>query len=66
LLANYFGITGTDIDSQNDYDGDGKCDLSIWRETEGNFYILRSTDGVLNVIHWGQPNDFPIAGYDTH
>jgi hypothetical protein len=66
VAAYAFGTTGTDIDAQADYDGDGRTDPAIWRETDGNFYILRSTDGRLDVVHWGSANDFPIAGYDTH
>ncbi|MEZ5305889.1 MAG: hypothetical protein R2684_01965 [Pyrinomonadaceae bacterium] len=66
FMIRSFGLTGIDYTTQNDYDGDGKTDMAIWRDTEGTFYVLRSTDLGLTVNHWGQANDFPVAAYDTH
>jgi hypothetical protein len=66
LTAVSFGITGTDLTVQNDYDGDNKTDIAIWRNSNGTFFVLRSTDGVLTSAQWGLPNDFPVAAYDTH
>jgi spore coat protein A, manganese oxidase len=63
-----FGVTGTDLTVQNDYDGDGKCDIAIWRETVGDFYYLTSSSNSTALVnfHWGASGDFPAAGYDTH
>ncbi|MEZ5427175.1 MAG: VCBS repeat-containing protein [Pyrinomonadaceae bacterium] len=66
FVANTFGLIASDLNVQNDYDGDGKTDIAVWRDTDGSFYILRSSDGVLNVIQWGAASDFPVASYDTH
>ena len=66
LLAHSFGITGTDYNVQNDYDGDGKNDAAVWRDTNGTFYTLRSSNGGLTSVQWGSPYDLPIANYDTH
>ena len=66
LTAVGFGDTVTDITAQNDYDGDGKADLAIWRNSTGQFWVLQSTNGVYTAVQWGLPNDFPVAGYDTH
>jgi hypothetical protein len=66
-VANFgFGVTGTDVLAQNDYDGDGKTDIAVWRNTTGRFYVLNSSNFTMSVINWGQPNDIPVASYDTH
>jgi hypothetical protein len=62
-----WGLTGSDLPVQNDYDGDGKTDLAVWRDTDGNFYYLKSDNsGNFVASHWGQSNDYPVASYDTH
>ena len=60
-----WGVTGTDLTVQNDYDGDGKTDLAVWRNSDGKWYVFRSSGG-FDVVTWGVSNDFPIPGYDTH
>ncbi len=48
-----------------DYDGDGKDDLAVWRESDGKWYIFRSTDGTFYSVSWGQTGDVPVPGdYD--
>nr|HMS41008.1 hypothetical protein [Pyrinomonadaceae bacterium] len=67
LIAKPFGITEYDIPTQNDYDADGKTDISVWRETDGTFYVLKSAgSGETTFASWGLISDFPIASYDTH
>ncbi len=47
-----------------DFDGDGKSDLSVFRPSEGNWYLNRSTAG-FSVINWGISSDVPVPGdYD--
>lgn len=66
LNANVFGNLDTDLNVQNDYDGDGKTDLAIWRDSDASFYVLQSSNNALSVVQWGAASDFPVASYDTH
>ncbi len=66
LQVESFGATGTDLLVQGDYDGDGKTDVAVWRDTNGIYYIKGSMTGNLIAYQFGTSNDFPIASYDTH
>jgi hypothetical protein len=44
-----------------DFDGDGKTDLSVYRPSEGNWYLQRSTAG-FGVINWGNATDTLVPG----
>jgi hypothetical protein len=39
-----------------DFDGDHKADVSLFRPSEGNWYMIRSSDGFLG-FHFGLPGD---------
>jgi cytochrome c peroxidase len=48
-----------------DFDGDGRTDVSVFRPTDGNWYIHRSSDSTFAVIHWGIETDrLAPADYD--
>lgn len=50
--------------SRADFDGDGRTDISVFRNNEGNWYINRSS-GSFAEQKWGLENDIPIPGdYD--
>lgn len=40
-----------------DFDGDGKSDMSIYRPSNGQWWILRSSDGNNNAFQFGSAND---------
>jgi cytochrome c peroxidase len=40
-----------------DFDGDGKTDISVFRPTDGNWYILRSSGNNLSAINFGISSD---------
>ena len=48
-----------------DFDGDGIGDLTIFRDSDGTWWWLRSSDNVVNIATWGQSGDTPVpADYD--
>lgn len=52
------------VRSRADFDGDGKTDVSVFRPSEGNWYLNRSTAGFA-AVKWGVSGDVPVPGdYD--
>ena len=51
----------TVIKSRADFDGDGKTDVSVFRPSEGNWYLSRSTAG-FGVITFGSAGDRLVPG----
>ncbi len=52
---------------RSDFDGDGKVDVSVYRNSEGTWYLNRSREG-FTAIHWGAPGgtDILVPGdYDN-
>jgi spore coat protein A, manganese oxidase len=59
-----FGASG-DRFVPADFDGDGIGDIVVWRQSEGNWYWLRSSDSTFRGVHWGSSGDIPVpADYD--
>ena len=49
---------------RGDFDGDGRTDVSVFRPSEGNWYLNQSRAGFA-VLHWGIPSDRIVpADYD--
>ena len=48
-----------------DFDGDGRQDAAVFRQTEGVWYIRQSGDGQLRAVVWGLASDRAVpADYD--
>jgi len=56
-----FGLS-TDKLAPADYDGDGKTDVAVWRESEGNFYILNSSNNSVRTENFGLAGDVLTVG----
>jgi hypothetical protein len=49
------------VESRGDFDNDGKTDLSVFRPSEGNWYLSQSTAG-FGVVNWGISSDVLTPG----
>lgn len=60
-IARYIGDTAADFD----YDRDGAGDISVFRPSESNWYVLGSASNSASGFHWGNSTDKPVsADYD--
>jgi hypothetical protein len=55
------GPSNTTNEARADFDGDGKTDISVFRPSEGNWYLNQTTAG-FGVIKWGVSSDVLTPG----
>jgi hypothetical protein len=60
------GFAGGDVAVPEDFDGDGKADIAVWRSdpTAANFYILLSSNSTLRTEQFGKAGDDPTVSRD--
>ena len=75
-FVNYNGTTNmwaadwgiaTDFFTPEDFDGDGKTDLAVWRDSgDGFFYIFQSQTNTVRIVRFGLSGDEPriVGDYD--
>jgi hypothetical protein len=59
--ATHWGIR-SDIFAIEDYDGDGRDDITVFRPSSGTWYVLKSSDNNLVSRVWGAATDAPLTG----
>ncbi|MDQ3220432.1 MAG: VCBS repeat-containing protein [Acidobacteriota bacterium] len=66
VVSDIWGMAASDLPTQGDYNGDGRTEYSVFRQTTGTFFNM--TVGTRNQFseQWGMGGDFPVALYNTH
>jgi subtilisin-like proprotein convertase family protein len=63
-----FGVAASDLGIRGDFDGDGKADVAVYRTSAGSpansFFIIRSSNGVVQSQNWGNFNSDYIVPAD--
>jgi hypothetical protein len=56
-VVSFTAAPATTITRNADFDGDGRTDASVFRPSDGNWYVSKSSDGALQVATWGLSTD---------
>ena len=61
VIQTQFGLSAEDFMTPGDFDGDGRADIAVWRDTTGTWYRLNSSTGTFVVNNFGLTGDEPVA-----
>jgi glucose/arabinose dehydrogenase len=64
ILITQFGIVN-DVPVVGDYDGDARDDIAVWRPSDGNWYILNSSNNSFVAYNFGLSGDIPAPASDV-
>jgi Glucose / Sorbosone dehydrogenase/FG-GAP-like repeat len=64
ILITQFGLAN-DVPIPGDYDSDAKDDIAVWRPSDGNWYILNSSNNAFSAYHFGSNGDIPAPSVDA-
>jgi hypothetical protein len=62
VIMQAFGFATDDPTVPGDYDGDGRTDFAVYRRSgnTGTFFVLRSSDNILQTFQFGLASDQPV------
>lgn len=58
--AEQFGLDSDTVVTE-DFDGDGKSDVAVFRPADGNWYFSLSGTNTVKIVNYGVENDTPIS-----
>ncbi len=60
IVSDYSCGGNSNLKSRSDFDGDGKTDVSVFRPSQGNWFLDNGAG--FKAVNWGVSTDVPLAG----